>query len=233
MECGRNTDRTVTDKGREPSGEGSRLPGSGNGSCHNLEEKADYFKWMLDEYEGNAYLSDMETYELLYLNPSSCETLGRKFEQAAGKKCYEVIQGRTSPCPFCTNHLLTEDEFYEWEFYNPVLERTFLIKDRIVNWEGRRARLELSHDNYSMEYNLAKKDREKEAIVRTIPGGFARMDAEDMKKVLWYGGGFLEIDHSSSIHTISPFRTGRKAFTPSRLFLFSFLYPKYFFLYRV
>lgn len=193
MECVRNTDRTVTDKGREPSGEGSRPPGPGNGSCHDLEEKADYFKWMLDEYEGNAYLSDMETYELLYLNPSSCETLGRKFEQAAGKKCYEVIQGRTSPCPFCTNHLLTEDEFYEWEFYNPVLERTFLIKDRIVNWEGRRARLELSHDNYSMEYNLAKKDREKEAIVRTIPGGFARMDAEDMKKVLWYGGGFLEI----------------------------------------
>ena len=116
MECGRNTDRTVTDKGREPSGEGSRPPGPGNGSCHDLEEKADYFKWMLDEYEGNAYLSDMETYELLYLNPSSCETLGRKFEQAAGKKCYEVIQGRTSPCPFCTNHLLTEDEFYEWNF---------------------------------------------------------------------------------------------------------------------
>ena len=80
--------------------------------------------------------------------------------------------------------------------YNPVLERTFLIKNRIVNWEGRRARLELSHDNYSMEYNLAKKDREKEAIVRTIPGGFARMDAEDMKRF----SGMVEVFWRSRVY---------------------------------
>ena len=39
-----------------------------------------------------------------------------------------------------------------------VLDRTFMIKNRIVDWNGRRARLELSHDNYSLEYKLAKKD---------------------------------------------------------------------------
>lgn len=158
-----------------------------------MKKKASYFKWMLDEYIGNVYISDMETYELLYLNKSSCETLGRTPQQLLGRKCYEVIQGRTSPCPFCTNDRLTEDEFYEWEFYNPVLDRTFMIKNRIVDWDGHRARLELSHDNYSLEYSLAKKDREKEAIIRTIPGGFARVDARDLKTILWYGGGFLQL----------------------------------------
>lgn len=152
-----------------------------------------YFEWMLDEYIGNAYISDMESYELLYLNKSACEVLRRTPQEVLGKKCYEVIQGRTSPCPFCTNHLLTRDEFYEWEFDNPVLGRTFIIKDRIVDWNGHRARLELSHDNYSTEYKLAKKDREREAILRTIPGGFARVDARDAKTVLWHGGGFLDI----------------------------------------
>ena len=143
----------------------------------NLEKKAGYFDWMLEEYLGNAYVSDMETYELLYVNPIALETLGHaSLSQVKGRKCYEVIQGRTSPCPFCTNDRICEEEFYEWEFYNPTLKRTFMIKNRVVDWEGRRARLELSHDNYSMEYKLAKKDREREAILRTIPGGFARVD---------------------------------------------------------
>ena len=158
-----------------------------------LEKKAGYFKWMLDEYVGNVYIADLDTYELLYLNQASCDTLGLPLQKTLGRKCYEVIQGRNSPCPFCTNARLTEDEFYEWEFYNPVLKRTFIIKNRVIDWEGHRARLELSHDNYSLEYKLEKKDREREAILRTIPGGFVRIDARDMNTVLWYGGGFLQL----------------------------------------
>ena len=158
-----------------------------------LEKRAEYFKWMLDEYGGNAYISDMKDYELLYVNRASCETLGLPLEKVVGRKCYEVIQGRTSPCPFCTNDKLNEDEFYEWEFYNPHLDHTFILKDRIVDWEGHLARLELSHDDRSSEYKLEKKEREREAILRTIPGGFARVDARDMRTILWYGGGFLDL----------------------------------------
>lgn len=31
-----------------------------------LEEKTRYFEWMMDEYVGNIYISDLETYELLF-----------------------------------------------------------------------------------------------------------------------------------------------------------------------
>ena len=158
-----------------------------------LEKKAGYFKWMLDEYVGNVYVCDMDTYELLYLNQNACETLGVPIEKVLGRKCYEVIQGRTSPCPFCTNDRITEDEFYEWEFFNPVLDHKFMIKNRVIDWEGHRARLELSHDDDSTEYKIAKKNRERSAILRTIPGGFARLDARDMRTVLWYGGDFLRL----------------------------------------
>ncbi|MCH1983252.1 response regulator [Ruminococcus sp. OA3] len=160
---------------------------------YRLEKKAGYFKWMLDEYVGNVYVCDMETYELLYMNQNACETLGTPMKKLIGRKCYEVIQGRTSPCPFCTNDRITEDEFYEWEFFNPVLDHKFMIKNRVIDWEGHRARLELSHDNDSLEYKLAKKNRERSAILRTIPGGFARLDARDMRTVLWYGGDFLRL----------------------------------------
>lgn len=156
-------------------------------------QKLQYFHFMLDTYEGNAYVSDMDTYELLYLNQHACEVLGVPAAKAVGRKCYEVIQGRTSPCPFCTNSKLNEDEFYEWEFQNPVLERTFRIKNRIIDWEGRRARLELSYDMYSTEYKLAKKDQERDALVRSVPGGLVRVDGRDMRTVLWYSGSFLNL----------------------------------------
>ena len=157
------------------------------------EQRMHYFELMMDEYVGNIYISDMSTYELLYVNRVSCETLQQPIEKIIGRKCYEVIQGRSTPCPFCTNDRLTEDSFYEWEFFNPILDRTFMIKNRIVNWYGHKARIELSHDMYSAEYKLAKKDREREALLRTIPGGFARLDARDFKTVLWYGADFLDM----------------------------------------
>ena len=157
------------------------------------QQKLQYFNWMLDTYMGNVYISDMDTYELLYLNRESCETLGKPAGQVLGHKCYEVIQGRSTPCPFCTNDKLREDEDYDWEFDNPVLQKTFMIKNRLIEWNGHRARIELSHDAQSTAYKLAKKDQEKNAIIQAIPGGFARVDARDMRTVLWYGGGFLDL----------------------------------------
>ena len=158
-----------------------------------FEKKSANFQWMMDEYVGNVYVCDMETYELLYLNPNACATLQHTKEELVGRKCYEVIQGRTSPCPFCTNDRICEEEVYAWEFDNPVLERTFKIKNRVILWNGRRARIELSHDMYSTEYKLAKKDQEREAILKTIPGGFVRLDARDEHTVLWYSETFLDM----------------------------------------
>ncbi len=151
------------------------------------------FLSVLDTYEGNVYICDMDNYELLYLNQTSCKVLGHPAEKLIGRKCYEVIQGRSSPCPFCTNHKLNTEKFYEWEFYNPTLERTFIIRDLQINWEGRRARLELSHDSYSAEFKLAKKDQERDALINSVHGSFARIDARDLKTVLWYGGEFLHM----------------------------------------
>lgn len=73
---------------------------------------------------------------------------------------------------FCTNKYLSEDEFYEWEFHNPFLKRTYMIKDRIVDWEGRKARLEMSHDNYSLEFKLAKRNWIGKLFCVLFPAGW-------------------------------------------------------------
>lgn len=51
----------------------------------------------------------------------------------------------------------------------------------------------IQHDMYSTEYKLAKKDLERENLLRTIPGGFVRLDARKNGKVIWYGAGFLDL----------------------------------------
>ncbi|EQG36388.1 diguanylate cyclase domain protein [Clostridioides difficile DA00130] len=157
------------------------------------KESTENFKWMMSEYAGNVYISDMDTYKLLYLNKHSCNTLQASANELIGRKCYEVIQGRTSPCPFCTNSYLKKDDIYEWEFYNKKLKRTFIIKDRMLNWQGRRVRIELSYDMYSAEYKLAKKDQERESILKTIPAGMVRLDARDYLTILWCNDIFLNM----------------------------------------
>ena len=84
-------------------------------------------------------MSDRESYELLYLNKCGLQVFGYdNFEQVKGKKCYEVLQGRTEPCDFCNNDLLTEDSYYEWERDNEIADGHFLLKDKLVDWDGNR-----------------------------------------------------------------------------------------------
>lgn len=52
----------------------------------NYKEKLDNFEWMMSEYTGNIYISDIDNYELLYLNRNACNTLGLPLNKAVGKK---------------------------------------------------------------------------------------------------------------------------------------------------
>ncbi len=102
---------------------------------------------ILDCSSSVVYVSDLNTYEVLYLNEMGRKTINAKSEEDyLGKKCYKVLQGHDEPCEFCTNHLLKEDEYYEWSFHNPILDTSFLLKDKLINFNGSKARLEIATD---------------------------------------------------------------------------------------
>lgn len=63
----------------------------------------------------------------------------------------------------------------------------------MLNWHGHSARIELSHDTYSTEYKLAKKDQEREAILKTISAAMVRVDARDYSSILWCNDIFLKM----------------------------------------
>lgn len=114
------------------------------------------------------YVSDVDTYELVYMNRKTRENFGfQTQEEIKGKKCYEVMQHNAAPCSMCNNQELVEGEFKEWKYYNPVLGKHLLLKDTMLEQDGRRYRVEIALDvsNEEKQGSLIQNYENMEAII--------------------------------------------------------------------
>lgn len=115
------------------------------------EHMHDVMDSLLDGLSELIYVSNPDTYRLLYLNQPGRELYGA--DAACGPRpCYEVLQGLSEPCPFCTNDRLNDETFLEWRHTNPITQRSYLLRDKYVTWEGSRARLEIAFDITDLEH---------------------------------------------------------------------------------
>ena len=93
------------------------------------------------------YVTDVETNELIYMNQKLRDSMEiRDDRQYVGQMCYAVLQGKTTPCEFCTNCRLKTGEFLTWTHTNPVLNKRVLLKDTLVEEDGKKYRFELAID---------------------------------------------------------------------------------------
>ncbi len=124
----------------------------------------------LDQMLELVYVVDVETYELLYINSAGREQYG--IGNPKSGKCYELIQGLEGPCSFCLTDRLAYDSVYTWEFTNRKLNRHFLLRDRLVHWNGRKARMQIATDITEQveERRTLKNLLEAEGIVRECIG---------------------------------------------------------------
>lgn len=111
-----------------------------------MDNKPTLENHVLDLVDELIYISDVNTYELLYVNNRLVSAFGLAGINTYGRMCYEVLQNRSTPCPYCTNSFIREDEFYIWENKNCVTGKKYILKDKIINWNSRRARLEIAID---------------------------------------------------------------------------------------
>lgn len=117
---------------------------------------------VLNSLDALVYVSDMQTYEMLFMNEYGRAEWG-PFE---GKKCYKVLQsGQDKPCAFCTNNKLLDAEgrptgVYVWEFQNTQNGHWYQCRDQAIPWiDGRLVRIEIATDitdRKQMEQNLAE-----------------------------------------------------------------------------
>lgn len=89
-------------------------------------------------------VSDVESYNLYYLNPAGQKMTG--VYDYKGCKCHQVLFGRNASCEPCVNSKLREDEFSIWELKNSIPGKRFIVKEKLISWQGKIARLTIVSD---------------------------------------------------------------------------------------
>lgn len=107
------------------------------------------------------YVSDVENYNLYYMNPAGRKLTG--IYDYKGRKCYQVLQGRDQPCEFCTNEWLNGDSSHIWKIDNPYFKKHFVLKDKLIPWLGKMARLEIAID-VDMQWETLGGNKSREYI---------------------------------------------------------------------
>ncbi len=80
-----------------------------------IKEQRAQLAAILNAFDGQIYVCTAD-YQLNYVN----EQLGHKMGSAGlGKKCYQAIHGRRSPCPFCVMDQVISGETLRFEVKNP------------------------------------------------------------------------------------------------------------------
>ena len=145
------------------------------------------------------YVADIDTHELIYMNKKALNIYGFKsVDEVAGKKCYEILQNSSGPCKICNNEDLSVGQFKEWRYFNPILNKHFILKDKIIEDEGRRCRAELALDVTFEEQQKGIVDnyRDLELVVNNgIRVAFqATSPDEEIDIILEYMGKALNAD---------------------------------------
>lgn len=135
------------------------------------------FPWEFFEELGEmVYVSDLETDMLVYMNANLRNVLGyQSREEYAGKKCYNVLQGYDSQCPFCNKAKLEPGKCLTWARENFILNRKFLAKDSMVCQEGKKYRIEVAIDMDSVGTNRLQSFSSR--VVEILNGCLQRMIA--------------------------------------------------------
>lgn len=156
-----------------------------------LRESHERLLAVLNSLDAVVYVSDIETYEMLFINKYIEDIFGN----IVGKPCWQGMQtGQTGPCAFCTNkYLLTPDGqpagVYHWEFRNTVNGCWYDIRDRAIRWiDGRIVRMEIATDitnRKQTEEAIRKLNEELEQRVRerTAELEEKNMELERMNKI--------------------------------------------------
>ncbi|OGP67045.1 MAG: hypothetical protein A2W27_09475, partial [Deltaproteobacteria bacterium RBG_16_44_11] len=144
-----------------------------------LEKEHEQLLSLFENIDDAIYVTDMDTYEILYVNKFIKEAFGKEL---LGKKCFNVFQGLDKPCSFCTNDQIRKLSYapYKWIHHNKITERYYDIIDRIIRWpDGREVRFEFARDitnRKKLEDDLRKSEQRYRDILESIREGYFELD---------------------------------------------------------
>ncbi|MDL2209182.1 response regulator [Desulfovibrio sp. OttesenSCG-928-O18] len=106
---------------------------------------------VLGNVDAAVYVCEPETKKLVYVNEYLCSLLGR--DNLQGEICHKALYGNPEPCSFCPQQQLFDQNGnpvftpVRWEERNRLVNRDFLVTDRLVTWhDGRLLHMEVGTD---------------------------------------------------------------------------------------
>lgn len=147
-----------------------------------LREVHERFSAVLDGLDAFINVTDMSTYEILYVNKKVKENFPTAFE---GQRCYKTMRGKGAPCEECVipqllAPLAASDQVIAWESLNPMTGRWFLNREKIVSWpDTALAKLTIATDITE----LKKAEEEKQKMQHSL------QQAQKMEAVGILAGG--------------------------------------------
>ncbi len=101
---------------------------------------------MLESSDDIFMVYDLETYDIVDFkmkNPEKCQKIWGDWH---GKKCYQVMHQRNTPCPGCRDVTWQEEKFYIDNVQNEITGREYLLKGRRLQKNGRKLEMQMLAD---------------------------------------------------------------------------------------
>lgn len=131
------------------------------------DKKISYNKDLFLEEGEIAYLADLDTYELLDVNKAFCKALNKTKKECIGKKCYEILYDRKTPCSLCKKVFFNYEEFFAWTNFNKKLNNEYLVKNKLIEYKNKPAIISFS-SLLPKTYNFNKQDDKKSLFLEFI-----------------------------------------------------------------
>ncbi len=114
-----------------------------------LRRSQERFLTILNSIDVSIYVSEINTYEILFMNQHMVDGFGADF---TGQVCWSALRGRSGPCRHCKKHELMDKQWAKnramtWQEKNPMTRRWYVNYDRVIEWtDGRLVKLQVSTD---------------------------------------------------------------------------------------
>lgn len=96
---------------------------------------------ILETMEDGVYITN-QRHEIEYINPA----LEREFGPTKGRRCYEYLDNRKEPCPWCKNREVFQGNTVRWEWASNNGKTYDLIDTPLRNPDGTTSKLEILRD---------------------------------------------------------------------------------------